>query len=92
MHKIGIWYSSLTERVFIGKQKSLWDWHGVFVWEKEDITNQFLWICSQYFEEWTSRVISTGTHRTLYIAIEDSKEAKKRLIASLEKELSELQS
>ena len=85
--KTWIGYSSLTERVFLWKQKSLWKWVWVFTWEKEDITNQFLWICEQYFEVWTSRIISQWEKRTLYISIEDTIEAKKRLIKSLELEL-----
>ena len=87
MQNIGLWYSSLTERVFLGKSKDLWNWHRKFTWDKKDVTNEFLSIVEHYFEKWTSRVISKWEEESLYIHIENTKEAKERLIKSLQEEI-----
>ena len=90
MKNIDIWYSSLTERVFIWKSKEVkWvkEWVKVFTGDKKDITNKFLFIVEQYFETWTSRVINQWDKSTMYIAIENTKEAKERLIKSLEQDI-----
>jgi hypothetical protein len=88
-----IWYSSLTERVFMWKSKTAkWmkKWVKQFVWDKIDITNKFLFIVEQYFKVWTSRVIEQWEKSTMYISIENTKEAKEKLIESLKKDLTTL--
>ena len=90
MNNIDIWYSSLTERAFMWKSKEVKlakEWVKVFTWDKKDITNKFLFIVEQYFETWTSRIINQWDKSIMYIAIENTKEAKEWLILSLQKEI-----
>jgi hypothetical protein len=80
--KKGIGYSPLTEKVYLGKQnkeKQMW------VGEKEDITNDFISVAFQYFEENTIRRIGDGEKHNLFINIPDTKEAKEKLIKKLSK-------
>lgn len=87
MKNIWIWYSSLSEKIFLGKNKDLWNWHREFTWNKKDVTNSFLFIVEQYFKIWTSRVINQWKKSTMYISIENTKEAKEKLIKSLQEEI-----
>jgi len=85
-----IGYSSLTERVFIWKAKTVkWfkEWVKQFIWDKIDITSKFLHIVDQYFEIGSRIVITWWKQESLFIHIENTKEAKELLIKSLEKEL-----
>ena len=85
MKNIWLWYSSLSDEIFIWKQKQVKEWIWVFTWDKEIYTNSFLHIAEQYFELWTSRVIVKWKKETMYIHIENTKEAKEKLIKSLQK-------
>jgi hypothetical protein len=81
LKNIDIWYSSLTERVFMWKAKiAKWmkEWVKQFTWEKVDITNKFLHIVEQYFEVWTSRVIKQWEKETLYISVENTEANRKK--------------
>ncbi len=82
-----IWYSSLTDRVFIWKSKTpkgMKEWVKQFIWEKIDITNKFLYIVEQFLEVWTNRVVRQWDKSTMYISIENTKEWKEKLIKWLE--------
>lgn len=86
-----IGYSSLTERVFMWKAKTVkWfkEWVKQFIWDKIDITSKFLHIVDQYFEIGTSRVITWWKEDSLFIHIANTKKAKEWLIKTLQKDLS----
>ena len=88
--KLDIGYSSLTERIFIWKTKEAkWKKKGLreWVWNKEDITDKFLFVCEQFFWIWNSRIISQWQKETLYISIENTDKDKKKLIKTLQKHL-----
>lgn len=90
MTKQDIWYSSLTESVFMWKSKEIkWakEWVRQWVWEKTNITSKFLFLVSQYFEVWTSRVITWWESESFFIHIENTKEAKEKLIKLLKKQI-----
>jgi hypothetical protein len=84
--KKGIGYSSLSDKVYMGKQNRE---KGMWVGEKEDITNDFLNICFQYFEESTIRSISTPSDdsENLFINIKNDEKSIKKLIKNLEKRI-----
>lgn len=85
--KKGIGYSPLTDKVYIGKQnKKMRMWVG----EKEDITNEFLDVAFQYFEENTIRSISTGKKENLFINIRNDKKSIQRLANNLKKRLKKM--
>lgn len=87
--KNGIGYSPLTEKVYLGKQnteKRLW------VGEKKDITNEFIAVSFEYFEENTIREISRSNgSKNLFINIKNDKEGLERIIKNLTKRLSKMQ-
>jgi hypothetical protein len=70
-NKIG--YSPLSDRVYLGKQnqeKRIW------IGEKQDITNEFLAVSFEYFEENTIREIgSSDGSKNLFINIKNDKGA-----------------
>ncbi len=83
--KNGIGYSPLTDKVYLGKQnteKNLW------VGAKKDITNDFLAVASEYFEENTIRDIrcSNGASN-LFINIKNDKASIEKVIKNLTKRL-----
>jgi hypothetical protein len=85
--KNGIGYSPLTDKVYLGKQnneKRLW------VGDKVDITNEFLAVAHEYFEENTSRKISSSQGSNLFINVKYEKESIERMIKHLEKELGKI--
>jgi len=85
--KNGIGYSPLTDKVYLGKQnneKRLW------VGDKVDITNEFLAVAHEYFQENTSRKISSSKCSNLFINVKYEKETIERMIKHLEKELGKL--
>ena len=86
--KNGIGYSPLTEKVYIGKrnpEKRMW------VGYKKDITNEFLAVASEFFEENTVRYIvcSNGTSN-LFINIKNDKASIEKVIKNLSKRLDSL--
>ena len=84
--KNGIGYSPLTDKVYLGKQnpeKSLW------VGDKKDITNDFIAVSFQYFEENTIRDIGSSSGKSnLFINIKNDKESIERVIKNLSKRIS----
>lgn len=77
----GIGYSPLTERVYLGKQnqsKRMW------IGDKKDITNDFLAVAHEYFEENTIRKISSAKSENLFINIKNDKQTIERLIKKLQ--------
>jgi hypothetical protein len=86
--KNGIGYSPLTDKVYLGKQnteKRIW------IGEKKDITNEFLAVSSEYFEENTIREIGASDgKKNLFINIKKDKESIEKVIKNLNKRLEKL--
>jgi hypothetical protein len=84
----GIGYSKLTDKVYLGKQnteKQIW------VGEKKDITNMFLGVASEFFEENTIRAINCSNGASnLYINIKNDKESIEKAIKNLTKRVDSL--
>ena len=86
--KNGIGYSPLTDKVYLGKQnteKRIW------VGDKKDITNEFLAVASEFFEQNTVRDIgcSNGTSN-LFINIKNDKASIEKVIKNLTKRVGSL--
>ena len=83
--KNGIGYSPLTEKIYLGKQnpeKRIW------VGEKKDITNDFIAVSFEYFEEGTVREIgSNNGSKNLFINIKNDKVGLEKVIKNLSKRL-----
>ena len=83
--KNGIGYSPLSDKVYLGKQnpeKRMW------VGDKKDITNEFLGVASEYFEENTIRDIGCNNgNSNLFINIKNDKASIKKIIKNLTKRL-----
>jgi hypothetical protein len=86
--KNGIGYSPLTDKVYLGKQnteKRIW------VGDKEDITNEFLAVASEFFAENTIREVSCSNGSSnLFINIKNDKSSIERVVKNLTKKLNEL--
>lgn len=86
--KNGIGYSPLTDKVYLGKQnteKRLW------VGDKKDITNEFIAVASEFFEENTVRDISCSNGASnLFINIKNDKESIEKVIKNLTKRVGSL--
>ena len=86
--KNGIGYSPLTDKVYLGKQnteKRLW------VGEKKDITNEFLAVSHEFFEENTIREIGNSNgNSNLFINIKNDKESIEKVIKNLNKRLQKI--
>ena len=80
----GIGYSGLSDKVYLGKQNRE---KGMWVGEKEDITNDFLNVCFEYFEEGTMRTIRSSDYENIFINIRRDEKNIKKLIKNLEKQL-----
>lgn len=86
--KNGIGYSPLSDKIYLGKQnteKRIW------IGEKKDITNDFLTVSFEYFEQNTIRNIgsSDGTEN-LFINIKNDKSSLEKIIKNLSKRLDSL--
>jgi hypothetical protein len=85
MIKTGIGYSPLTDKVYLGKQnqeKRLW------IGDKKDVTNEFLAVASEFFEENTVREISRSDGKSnLFINIKNDPKSIERVIKNLTKRL-----
>ena len=85
--KNGIGYSPLTDKVYLGKQnteKRMW------VGEKKEITNEFLAVASEFFEENTVRDISCSNGvSNLIINIKNDNTSIEKVIKNLTKRLNE---
>lgn len=84
---MGIGYSPLTDRVYIGKQNKE---KGVWVGDKRDITNEFLAVSHGYFEENTVREVRTSSKSNLFIDVINDEENINKLIESLSKRILEI--
>jgi len=83
----GIGYSPLTDKIYIGQQDRT---KGMWIGEKEDITNDWLNVAFQYFEENTVRYIGSSNKQNLFINVKKDKESIEKVIKRLQKELGEL--
>ena len=83
----GIGYSPLTDKIYLGQQDRK---KGMWIGEKEDITNDWLNIAFQYFEENTVRNIGSSDKQNLFINVKKDKESIEKVIKRLQKEVSEL--
>ena len=84
----GIGYSPLTERVFMGRQnpeKGMWVGN-----DKKDITQEFIATMFAYVSENTSRTISTGKDKNMFINIKLNADSLEKWIKKLNKELEKL--
>lgn len=83
--KNGIGYSPLTDKVYLGKQnteKRMW------VGEKKEITNEFIAVASEFFEENTVRDISCSNGvSNLFINIKNDDTSIEKVIKNLTKRL-----
>lgn len=86
MAKMNIGYSSLTDRVLLGKiNEEKCEWIG----EKRDITPRFLDVCFEYFPEGKLREIDTPDKNktNIFFNIIKNKEDIEKTIEYLQKEL-----
>jgi len=81
--KNGIGYSPLTDKVYLGKQntkKRLW------VGDKKDITNDFLAVASEFFQENVVRTVSCSNGKSnLFINIKNDHVSIAKVIKHLTK-------
>jgi hypothetical protein len=86
--KNGIGYSPLTDKVYLGKQnteKRIW------IGEKKDITNEFLAVSHEFFEENTIREIGDSNgKKNLFINSKKDKVSIEKLVKKLNKTLEKL--
>ena len=89
MAKMNIGYSSLTDRVLLGK---IDEEKGVWIGEKRDITSRFLNVCFEYFPEGEVRSIDTPSKNktNMFINVIRDKEDIEKTINFLKKELEEI--
>jgi len=86
--KNGIGYSPLTEKVYLGKQNSE---KRIWVGDKKDITNDFLAVAHEYFEENTIRDVGCSNgNSNLFINIKNDKASIEKLIKNLSKRLTKI--
>ena len=87
--KNGIGYSPLTDKVYLGKQnqeKRIW------VGTKTDITNEFLAVASEFFEENMVRDIGCSNGESnLFINIKNDKKSIEKVINNLTKRLDDFE-
>ena len=76
--KKGIGYSALSDKVYLGKQNKE---KGMWVGEKEDVTNDWLNIAFEYFEENSIRNIGSpnSDKENLFINILNDRESLERV-------------
>lgn len=82
INKIGIGYSPLTDKVYLGKQnkaKQMW------IGDKKEITNDFLAVAYAYFEENKVRTISAGEETNIFLNIKKDKASITKAIKHLTK-------
>lgn len=85
----GIGYSPLTEKIYLGRQNKV---KGMWIGEKEDITNDWLNVAFQYFEENTIRNIGSPNAKkeNLFINIKKDKKSIEKVIKNLQKMVDKL--
>ena len=84
MAKIGIGYSPLSERIYLGKQNRE---KGHWVGDKEDITSDFLFVLEQYIPKQTTRTIVCGESESTVLHIANTKEGYEKAIKYLQERL-----
>jgi hypothetical protein len=88
MIKNGIGYSPLSDKIYLGKQnteKRMWVGN-----DKKDITDEFLAVAHEFFQENTIRSINcTNGNTNLFINIKKDKKSIKKVIKNLNKMLKE---
>ena len=83
--KKGIGYSRLTDRVYIGRQDRN---KGMWIGDKEDITNDFLSVSSQFFETNSVREINVSNgKKEIHICVDGTKKGIESAIKHLQKML-----
>jgi len=80
--KNGIGYSPLTDKVYLGKQNKE---KGMWIGEKQDITNDFLAVAHAYFSENTSRIVRCGKDSNIFFNVKNDKDSIEKAIKSLTK-------
>lgn len=82
----GIGYSPLTDRVLLGRQDRT---KGMWVGEKEDITNDFIGVMLQYIEPNTIRIFGNGggVDNNLVMHVECTKKGIESGIKALQERL-----
>lgn len=84
--KKGIGYSSLTDKIYLGKQNQE---KGMWVGDKEDITSDFIDVMFQYVPEGTSRTIRGlyTNSQNIFFNVKKDKVSIKKAIVFLTKQL-----
>lgn len=80
--KKAIGYSEFTDRVYLGRQNRS---KGIWIGDKEDITSDFLAVCSVYFKNGVREVNVSNGKKELFIGINKDDKQIKSLIKYLEK-------
>ena len=84
MAKMGIGYSPLSEKIYLGRQNKE---KGHWVGDKEDITSDFLFILEQFIPKQTTRQIKCGETKSLVLHIAETKEGYEKAIKYLQERL-----
>ncbi len=84
MAKMGIGYSPLSEKIYLGRQNKE---KGYWVGDKEDITSDFLFILEQFIPKQTTRQIECGETKSLVLHIAETKEGYEKAIKYLQERL-----
>ena len=71
MTKMGIGYSYLTDKIYLGKQNQE---KGLWVGNKEDITSDFLFVLEQYIPNKTTRTIVCGESESIVLRVANTRE------------------
>jgi hypothetical protein len=82
--KKGIGHSPLTDKVYLGRQNKE---KGMWIGEKEDITNDFINILFAYVPENTSRIIETGEDKNIFLNVKDDVESIEKAINLLSRRI-----
>lgn len=86
--KKGIGYSPLTDKVYLGKQNTE---KRVWIGDKKEITNEFIAVAFEYFEENTIRDIgSSNGNSNLFINVKNDRKGIEKVIRTLKNRLANL--
>jgi len=84
MAKMGIGYSPLSEKIYLGKQNQE---KGHWVGDKKDITSDFLFVLEQYIPKQTIRTLVCGESESTVLHIANTKEGYEKAIKYLQERL-----
>ena len=84
MAKMGIGYSSLSEKIYLGKQNQA---KGHWIGDKEDITSEFLFVLEQYIPKQTARTVVCGESESTVFHIVNTKEGYEKAIKYFQERL-----